>query len=106
MLAHAEEPILSADKFFPLLTNSHFDGLSTTLAITMLTDAQRHCLQRMLLITLLVQYHDIICHWSCLLCQAILQSHESLREKLYLQADDASFLHMTRLNQEVFRLLL
>ncbi len=106
MLAHAEESILSADKIFPLPPNSHFDGQSTTLAITMLADAQRHCLQRLLLIILLIQYHSSICHWSYLLCQAILKPHQSPWKKLYLQADDTLFFHMTRLILEGFRLLL
>jgi hypothetical protein len=72
----------------------------------MLTDAQRHCLWHLLLIILLVQYHNSICHRSYLLCQAILQPHESPWKKLYMQADDTSFLHMTRLNQEAFRFLI
>jgi hypothetical protein len=72
----------------------------------MLTDGQRHCLQLLLPIILLVQYHSSICHWPYLLCQAILKLHESPWKKLYLKADDTSFLHMTGLILEGFRSLL
>ncbi len=43
----------------------------------MLTDPQRHCLQLVLLIKLLVQYHNSIHQWAYLVYQAILQPHES-----------------------------
>jgi hypothetical protein len=65
-----------------------------------------HRLKRIFLLILLLQYYNSIrgCHY--LLCQAIVDPCESLWSKLYKNADDSSFLHMTGLNPCAFRLLL
>jgi hypothetical protein len=64
-----------------------------------------HCLNRILLLILLLQYYNSICNHHYL-HQAIVVPHEAPWRKLYKSADDSSFLHMTGLNRHAFRLLL
>jgi len=63
-------------------------------------------LEMVLLLVLLLKYHNSIrgrhyLHWS-----AIVLPEHSPWSKLYMDADDSSFLHMTGLNREAFRALL
>ncbi len=73
--------------------------------LSFLDEADRR-LQRILLVILLMQYHNSIhdCHY--LLRLAIVDSRKLLWKKLYENADATSFLRMTGLTREAFWALL
>ena len=63
-------------------------------------------LEMVLLVVLLLQYHNSIRNRHYLHRSAIVQPQESPWMKLYMSADDSSFLHMTGLNRQSFAELL
>jgi hypothetical protein len=63
-------------------------------------------LQQIFLFILLLQYYNSICDCHYLLCQAVVDPSESPWRKLYKNADNYYFLHMTGLNCCAFRSLL
>ena len=63
-------------------------------------------LRQILLIILLLQYHNNIRDRHCLLRSAIVQPKESPWRSLYIHADETSFLHMTGLSWNAFAILL
>jgi hypothetical protein len=69
-------------------------------------DEADHCLNQILLVILLVQYHNSIRYCHYLLHPAIVSPSESPWQKLYEKADTTSFLHMTGLTREAFWALL
>ncbi len=69
-------------------------------------DEANHCLKRILLVILLMQYHNSICDCHYLLRPAIVDPSKLPWRKLYNNADATSFLHMTGLTREAFQALL
>ena len=65
-----------------------------------------HLLQQVLLVVLLIQYHNSIRAWSYLLCEGVVDPNLLPWRKLYDHGDSNSFLHMTGLTRAVFRSLL
>lgn len=65
---------------------------------------QRH-LRLVLLLVLLIQYHNNIRDRHYLLRSAIVGPKESPWRRLYKYGDDESFLHLTGLNRPAFRML-
>ena len=63
-------------------------------------------LQQVLLVVLLIQYHNSICAQSYLLREAVVDPNLSPWRKLYDHGDRNSFLHMTGLTRSAFRSLL
>jgi hypothetical protein len=68
-------------------------------------DNQRH-ISRVLLIILLIHYHNHIQDWHQLLQLAIVHPSESPWRRVYDHADEASFLHRTGLNRHAFVMLM
>jgi hypothetical protein len=66
--------------------------------------AQR--LRRLLLLILLIHFHNSIRDCHILLCPVIVQPRDSPWTKLYQSADAVSFLHMTGLTRPSFTMLL
>ena len=71
-----------------------------------LTTMIRSQLQFVLLIILLLQFHNSLCDRTYLLCEALVSPHESLWYKLLHYGENSSFLKMTGLNLEAFGSLL
>ena len=69
-------------------------------------EESRRRLEVVLLLVLLLQYHNSIRDRHYLHRAAIVQPRESPWRKLYEHADDSSFLHMTGLNRLAFTVLL
>ena len=65
-------------------------------------EEDRRRLEMVLLVVLLLQYHNSIRNRHYLHRSAIVQPRESPWMKLYMSADDSSFLHMTGLNRQSF----
>ncbi len=63
-------------------------------------------LHQTLLIILLLQYHNNTRDRHCLLQSAIVQPQESPWRRLYINANETSFLHMTGLSGNAFAILL
>jgi hypothetical protein len=63
-------------------------------------------IRHILLIVLLIHYHNNIQERHCLLRLAIVHPSESPWRRLYGQADGASFLHVTGLNRRTFVMLM
>ena len=68
-------------------------------------DNRRH-LNQILLIILLLQYHNNIRHRHCLLWLAVLPLQESPLKNFYEKADPTSFLHLTGLSRCDFVMLM
>ena len=77
----------------------------TMVLFDFIDDNQRR-LHLLLLIVLLLQYHDNIRDHHCLLQSAIVDPRESPWKRLYKHGDDHSFLHLTGLNRHAFQMLL
>jgi len=71
-----------------------------------LTTMIRGQLQFVLLIILLLKYHNSLRDRTYLLREALVSPRESPWHKLYNYGNDSSFLHMTGLNREAFGSLL
>ena len=69
-------------------------------------DAANRRLQRILLVILLIQFHNNIRYRHYLLRPAIVDPRQSAWKNLYENADPTSFLHMTGLTCDAFRALL
>ena len=63
-------------------------------------------LRRLLLLILLIHFHNNIRDRHILFCPALVQPLDSPWTKLYQSADPESFLHMTGLTQPTFAMLL
>jgi hypothetical protein len=78
--------------------------ISTMVLFDFIDDNQRR-LRLVLLAVLLLQYHKSIRDRHCLLQLAIVDLRESPWKRLYKNADDTSFLHLTGLNRRAFGML-
>jgi hypothetical protein len=65
-------------------------------------DEADHCLMQILLVILLVQYHNGIRDRHYLLCPAIVDPSKLPWRKIYENTDSTSFLHMTGLTRDAF----
>jgi hypothetical protein len=63
-------------------------------------------LWQVLLLVLLLQFHNNIRDRHFLLRSAIVQPGESPWRRLYKNGDDESFFHLTELNRRAFRMLM
>jgi hypothetical protein len=95
---------------FVLEVPAHLRIISTqayhSIMILSFLDEADRCLQRILLVILLMQYHNSIRDPYYLLRPAIVDPRKSPWKKLYENADATSFLHMTGLTREAFWALL
>jgi hypothetical protein len=69
-------------------------------------DDSRSRLNRIMLIILLLQYHNNIQNRHYLLRSAVLPPLESPWQNLYERADPSSFLHLTGLSRRTFAILM
>ena len=69
-------------------------------------DDNQSRLNRIMLIILLLQYHNSIRHRHYLLRSAVLPPLESPWQNLYDRADPSSFLHLTGLSRRAFAMLM
>ena len=69
-------------------------------------DDNQSRLNRIMLIILLLQYHNSIRHRHYLLRSAVLPPLESPWQNLYDKADPSSFLHLTGLSRRAFAMLM
>ena len=90
---------------FPSQNHLEADNHSTMILLNSVDEATRR-IQRIMLVILLLQFHNNIRTRQYLLCPAIVDPHASPWRKLYENADATSFLHMTSLTRESFWALL
>ena len=74
--------------------------------LALFIEEDRRRLEMVLLVVLLLQYHNSIRDRHYLHRSAIVQPLQSPWMKLYTSGDDSSFLHMTGLNRQAFTELL
>ncbi len=90
---------------FPSQNHLEADNHSTMILLNSVHEATRR-IQRIMLVILLLQFHNNIRTCQYLLRPAIVDPHASPWRKLYENADATSFLHMTSLTRESFWALL
>ena len=80
--------------------------ISSTMVLLLPHDDNQRRLHLVLLMVLLIQYHNSVRDRHYLRRSAIVHPQETPWRKLYKDADESSFLHMTGLNRLAFSVLL
>jgi hypothetical protein len=77
----------------------------TSAMVIGLSIGQRECIKRVMLVVLLMEYHNNICEHTYLLRAAVVHPSLSPWRYLYDNGDDTSFLHLTGVSREAFNIL-